>query len=339
MTLKRKIKNAGLLLSIFSLLGINSMNVFAEQTVSDWAQTPFSIMQQKQLIPKSLENDENFQDEINREEFAELVTTYYLQLKPQSIEGDGVFNDTVNPLVQLAGRLGIVNGTGEGKFSPNDKLTREQASTMFARAEKMINNNLETTTENSFNDKDKISSWANEGVSTMNKQGTIKGYPDGSFKPKSEMSKEQAIVVTARMAKKHGIVSFDESQEPKESTPSNSIEEYANKYGYRIHSSDKYITVADKNGEDLISIERKTKECIYAFGADQISKNRDQSYEFLNIYTKFNEFDKLKESIDTYIDNEESGLKIVYIDGIKVSMYNTSYGLILTISNEVKTGE
>lgn len=329
MILKRKIKNTVLLLSVFSLLGINSMDVFAEQTVSNWAQTPFSVMQQKQLIPKSLENDENFQDEINREEFAELVTTYYLQLKPQSIEGEGIFDDTVNPLVQLAGRLGIVNGTGEGKFNPNDKLTREQASTMFARAEKMINNNLETTNENSFNDKSKISSWANEGVSTMNQQGMIKGYPDGSFKPQSEMSKEQAIVVTARMCKKNGILDFDENQE---TTSSNSIEKYANKYGYIVHSSDKYITVADKNGEDLISMERKSKECIYIFGEEQISKNREQSYEFVNIYTKFNEFDKFKNSVDTYIDNKESGAKTVDIDGIKVSMYNTSYGLILIIN-------
>lgn len=330
MILKRKIKNTVLLLSIFSFLGVNSMNIFAEQTVSSWAQTPFNAMQQKQLIPKSLEKDEVFQGEISREEFAELVTTYYLQLKPESIQGEGIFNDTVNPLVQLAGRLGIVNGTGEGKFSPNEKLTREQASTMFARAEKMVNNNLETTTENSFNDKSKISSWANEGVSTMNNQGIIKGYPDGSFKPKSAMSKEQAIVVTARMAKKNGVLDFDEKQED---TQSNSIEEYANKYGYKIHSSDKYITVVDKNGEDLMSIERKSKESIYTFGADQISKNREQSYEFVNLYAKIDRFDELKNSVDTYVDNKELGVKTVDIDGIKVSMYSTSYGLILTIDN------
>lgn len=333
MTIKRKIKNTAVLVSILSLMGINSMNVFANQNISDWAKTTFSAMKEKQLIPKSLQNDENFQDEITREEFAELVTTYYLQLKPQSIEGEGIFEDTVNPLVQLAGRLGIVNGTGKGKFGPDDKLTREQASTMFARAEKMINDNLEITTENSFNDKSKISSWANEGVSTMNKQGTIKGYPDGSFKPQREMSKEQAIVVTARMGKKHGILEFDENKEP---APSNSIEEYANKYDYKIHSSDKYITVADKNGEDLISMERKEKEYVYAFGTDQISKNREQSYEFIELNTKFEKFDELKKSVDTYIDNKESGVKTVYIDGIKVSIYNTSYGLILTVSNEVK---
>ncbi|WP_278280468.1 hypothetical protein [Tepidibacter thalassicus] len=39
-------------------------------------------------------------EEITREEFAELVTRYFIEIKPQTIEGEEVFTDTLSPLVQ-----------------------------------------------------------------------------------------------------------------------------------------------------------------------------------------------------------------------------------------------
>ncbi|SHH42318.1 S-layer homology domain-containing protein [Tepidibacter thalassicus] len=193
-------------------LGEVGTKAYAVQIISPWAQTPFKVMKERGLIPETLREDENMREEITREEFAELVTTYFIQFKPQTIEGEEVFTDTLSPLVQLAGRLGIVKGTGEGKFSPYEKLTREQASTMFMRVEKMIEEGLEITRENRFKDKEEISEWAKEGVSTMSKEGVIKGYPDGRFRPKKAMTKEEGIVVVARMAKKHGIITFEENE-------------------------------------------------------------------------------------------------------------------------------
>ena len=40
--------------------------------------------------------------------------------------------------VGAASRTGIVNGVGNGKFSPQGAITREQAATMLARASKTL---------------------------------------------------------------------------------------------------------------------------------------------------------------------------------------------------------
>ncbi|SHH42500.1 S-layer homology domain-containing protein [Tepidibacter thalassicus] len=218
-------KTKTILISLALTLFAFNSNIYATQIISPWAQTPFKVMKERGLIPETLREDENMREEITREEFAELVTTYFIQFKPQTIEGEEVFTDTLSPIVQLAGRIGIVKGTGEGKFRPYEKLTREQASTMFMRVEKMIDESIEITRENSFKDKEEISEWAKEGVSTMSKEGVIKGYPDGRFRPKKAMTKEEGIVVVARMAKKHGIITFEEGGKEGEEQPTKPVEE------------------------------------------------------------------------------------------------------------------
>ncbi|SHH54443.1 hypothetical protein SAMN02744040_02304 [Tepidibacter thalassicus DSM 15285] len=57
-------------------------------------------MKERGLIPETLREDENMREEITREEFAELVTRYFIEIKPQTIEGEEVFTDTLSPLVQ-----------------------------------------------------------------------------------------------------------------------------------------------------------------------------------------------------------------------------------------------
>lgn len=48
------------------------------------------------------------------------------------------FSATQNQDILLANTLGIVNGSGSGKFSPNNYITRQKAVAMLYRTSKVI---------------------------------------------------------------------------------------------------------------------------------------------------------------------------------------------------------
>jgi len=195
------------------VIGEMSGNALAAPKLSEWAEKPYNAAVQAHIVPESMMADRaEMQGPITREEYAEMMVKYFMIFKPQELKGEDVFTDTLNPMVQLAGRLGVVNGIGDGKFDPNGKLTREQASTMFNRVDKKIHENLRAGAKAmAFSDVGRISDWAKDGVAQMNDKGVIKGFPDGSFKPQNTMTREQAVVVAARMLKDEGKVVFDES--------------------------------------------------------------------------------------------------------------------------------
>ena len=50
-----------------------------------------------------------------------------------------------------------------------------------------------------FTDADSIAEYAKEAVDFCTKTGIVNGYPDGSFRPTSEISREEAAKMLARM--------------------------------------------------------------------------------------------------------------------------------------------
>jgi hypothetical protein len=99
-----------------------------------------------------------------------------------------------------AAEQGIVNGTGNGKFSPNGTLTREQLCTMLVRYLKSQGMHLAATEKvKKFTDEDKISKWALESVNALRAAGIPVGYPDGSFKPKNVCTRAQAAAFLSRV--------------------------------------------------------------------------------------------------------------------------------------------
>lgn len=73
----------------------------------------------------------------------------------------------------------VIKGFEDGTFHPDDKVTREQAAVMIARA---FGVKTEGATTTKVTDIDKIPSWARESVAAMCENGTINGFPDGTFR-------------------------------------------------------------------------------------------------------------------------------------------------------------
>ena len=132
----------------------------------------------------------------------------------------------------------IINGYEGDLFKPNAKITRQEAAKMLAAAYEVYNGLALTVNYNSqdkangfeksditnkidgivdmtrkvnqetmhrdiktsyVDDKD-IASWADESVQTLKEEGIAGGNPDGTFKPKAEINRAEALLMIQRLA-------------------------------------------------------------------------------------------------------------------------------------------
>ncbi|MCL1835866.1 MAG: S-layer homology domain-containing protein, partial [Oscillospiraceae bacterium] len=108
------------------------------------------------------------------------------------------FTDTSDVNVGKMAGLGVVNGVGDNRFSPDSPLTREQAATMLARLAEVIGNPLEKIPA-TYADNSDISSWAIEQVGQVQAVGIMGGVGSNTFAPKGPYTREQSIVTMLRL--------------------------------------------------------------------------------------------------------------------------------------------
>jgi|GEM_PF-5275067 len=176
--------------------------------VSNWAEEEMGQAAYYGLIPQVLRGYDMTRP-ISRQEFAAVAVTLYETLTDRSISPapSGTFSDTTDLEVRKAYAIGVVNGTGGGKYSPASTLTREQAATMLARVYQAWKDpdKLPYWKKEDFRDHGSIASWAADGVYFMNANNVIVGTGGGSFSPKKTATREQALLIALRMYRKFGM--------------------------------------------------------------------------------------------------------------------------------------
>ena len=103
------------------------------------------------------------------------------------------------PFVKWAARYGITTGTGNGKFSPDGRITREEMAVFFVRYFETFDAmpKADTTVTTKPADLDEVSSWAQDAVGKLWALGLLNG--DGkSFDPKAKASRAQTAALCER---------------------------------------------------------------------------------------------------------------------------------------------
>lgn len=168
---------------------------------SDWAKVEIEKAKEINLLPKKIIGE--YRSSITREEFCEVAVNLYEAIsgKEGVLPGESPFIDTQNTKVRIANNLGIVQGTGDGKFNPSDMITRQEISVMLYRTLQVAKPeyNYSNSYEYIFEDYNMISSWAREAVGYLYGIGVINGVGDNLFNPGGDTSIEEAIVLAKRM--------------------------------------------------------------------------------------------------------------------------------------------
>ena len=132
---------------------------------------------------------------------AETATIFFRLLKADTRDGnltaENVFADVANgkwfnKAVSTMAKLGIVKGRSAETFAPDAPITRAEFAAICARF-----NTEPTNTSNSFSD---ISGhWAEAEIERAVAFGWIAGYPDGTFRPDTYITRAEAMTMINRV--------------------------------------------------------------------------------------------------------------------------------------------
>ena len=130
---------------------------------------------------------------------AMLATTLYRLAGSPTASGSLSFSDTeeeswYGDAVRWAAQYGYMEGYGDGRFAPDEPVTREQFVTVLWRYAGIPVG----TGSLDFADGAAISGWAGAAVSWARGIGLVEGEPDGSFAPAGETTRAQAAAILTR---------------------------------------------------------------------------------------------------------------------------------------------
>ena len=136
---------------------------------------------------------------ITRAEFIKIIVKA-LNLEIKDASGN-VYNDVDKSewfvdFVECASENNIITGYPDGKFRPNDVISRNEIAVILSR----IINNPETlgSYDLEFQDAKGIPEWAKDGVKYAVMTNLMKGYEDNTFKGEQPLTRAEAAVVIYR---------------------------------------------------------------------------------------------------------------------------------------------
>ncbi|MBB6732297.1 S-layer homology domain-containing protein [Cohnella zeiphila] len=195
---------------------------YSDITNHGWARNILNALYAKGIMVNTGSSTFGTDDTTTRGEFATLLVKG-LNI-PLNYDDKNTFYDVVPAsssatwsykYIETAARAGIINGLSEGFFSPDGKLTREEAAVMIARALQLQlptnDTKLETALAKSFLDSANISFYARPAISAVNKAkimtgatATVTGSTKAffNFNPKSYMTRAEAGKVAVALLQK-----------------------------------------------------------------------------------------------------------------------------------------
>ncbi|WP_412472317.1 S-layer homology domain-containing protein (plasmid) [Bacillus thuringiensis serovar sumiyoshiensis] len=179
-----------------SLLGAGAFTAKADNTDSlkfndvpanHWSTKAIYDLTNRRVVQGYGNNIFGFGDNVTRGQVARMI---YMYVKPA--DADASFK---NPFIDIKGHLfekeilalakaGLVNGFGDGKYGPDDILTREQMAQVLTNAFK-----FKATKTSKFADVDK-NSWSYGAISALEENGVTIGTGGDMYSPKMFVTRE-----------------------------------------------------------------------------------------------------------------------------------------------------
>lgn len=102
------------------------------------------------------------------------------------------------------------------KLNPNELITREEVARIIGIAYGL---EKDARPAREFKDNAKISLAARGYVGALKEKGYIQGYPDGTFRPKNNITRAEAVKMLFNIVEVEGIPEVEEPEEEKPAAP------------------------------------------------------------------------------------------------------------------------
>ncbi|MFJ5746169.1 S-layer homology domain-containing protein [Bacillus cereus] len=160
---------------------------FNDVPANHWSTKAIYDLTNRKVVQGYGNNIFGFGDNVTRGQVARMI---YMYVKPA--DADASFK---NPFTDIKGHLfekeilalakaGLVNGFGDGKYGPDDILTREQMAQVLTNAFK-----FKATKTSKFADVDK-NSWSYGAISALEENGVTIGTGGNMYSPKMFVTRE-----------------------------------------------------------------------------------------------------------------------------------------------------
>lgn len=180
-----------------------------------WAKDAVNDMGSRIIIDGVEDNNFEPDRSITRAEFASIVIRSLGLMRSDT--GKDVFSDVTKDsiyyeAISIAHEYGIITGYGNEKFGPMDKITREQAFTVIARAMKITKLKAEVKDSEiegiigRFGDLTNASEWAQQSVAACINIGIVSGKSQGILDPRDETTRAEVATIVRQLLKKSGLI-------------------------------------------------------------------------------------------------------------------------------------
>ena len=102
--------------------------------------------------------------------------------------------------------MGIINGTSETTFSPDENITREDVATLIFRFVKLMYPQEAYVSNKIIADRDKISDYALSSVDFCFNNGIMNGTGNDMFSPKGLLTRQEAMVLMYNICTRYKVI-------------------------------------------------------------------------------------------------------------------------------------
>jgi len=132
---------------------------------------------------------------------AATILVRALKLEPAKAVGE-TFRDVnghwARQEIETAQAYGIIRGVGEGRFAPDEPITREQMAVMLDR---ILNLDIDPENLVYFIDTNvEELTWSYSAIIRLASRNVFSGYPNGFFYPKQNITRAQMAVLMDRLS-------------------------------------------------------------------------------------------------------------------------------------------
>lgn len=196
-------KQKFLILLLIGVLLCCSTVLAQEINCSKWAKTEISFAQKCGILDE--QNVWGYQEPMKRGELAPILLRAYENVSGlEAPKADTSYFSDASYEADALYLLGVMNGVGEGKFSPEALVTREQIAKIILSLQAVCEDEeliLPPAFYNPLTDFMAVSHWAKPYVELAYNKGIIAGYEDGTFRGENTVSREEAVVLVVRSLK------------------------------------------------------------------------------------------------------------------------------------------
>jgi len=172
------------------------INPFSDVHESDWFYEAVKYAHQRGVVNGTSATTFSPQVTMTRGMMVMILWNYDGKSQAESAAFSDVPDDAwYAAAVNWAAANGIVAGYGDGRFCPNDEITREQMAVMLFNYTEYIDIELPKNRAGTFADDTEISFWAKEAVAAMYAAEIINGKGQNNFDPHGKATRAEVVTM------------------------------------------------------------------------------------------------------------------------------------------------